>query len=299
MSRLRHAWITHAIQDSDVAAQLAEILKQHRLRIGVDGTESHQGTLLSRERRAAIRKSRVLILLWSAAASQSRDVNVAWLSAFYEDRFIVPCILDVTPLPLCLQTTVFLDLRRSNPSNSERLLSAVRGAPNAANPILHVALRPPAALSRPLEPILRMQQDICACWYRRDRAGMAELKQQLDGIITEHRLLSAPEPSLASLHAYHLMHTYILKHWDAIQDRHPPAAPLLDEAEQYFLELLSITPTDPPIISAFGHVLLLQREREAAAFFMRTALTYAQQNDLTYPAVHVDMATLAELEGES
>jgi hypothetical protein len=55
-------------------------------------------------------------------------------------------------------------------------------------------------------------------------------------------------------------------------------------------------PTDPPTISAFGHVLLLQRDREAAAFFMRTALVYAQQNDFAYPAVQVDRATLAELE---
>lgn len=296
MSRLRHAWITHATEDYPVAAQLVEVLKRQRLRIGVDGARGQTETLLSRERRAAIGQSRVLILLWSAAASQSRHVNVAWLVAFYEDRFIVPCVLDVTPLPPCLQTTVFLDLRRSHPKHPERLISAVKGAPNTANPIVYVTPRPPAALSRPLEPILRMQQDICACWYRRDRAGMAALKQQLDGLIATHRLLLAPHPSLVSLRAYHPMHTYILKHWEAIQDRHPPADPLLDEAEQYFIELLSMMPTDPPTISAFGHVRLLQRDREAAAFFMRMALVYAQQNDFTYPAVQVDRATLAELE---
>lgn len=125
---------------------------------------------------------------------------------------------------------------------------------------------------------------------------MAALQRQLDGVIAKHRLLSAPDPSLASFHAYHLMHTYILKHWEAIQDRHPPADPLLDKVEQYFIELLSMTPTDPPTISAFGHILLLQRDREAAASFMRTALAYAQQNDFTYAAAQVDRATLAELE---
>ncbi len=89
MSRLRHAWIAHAAEDYQVAAQLAEILKRQRLRIGVDGSGSDASASLSRERRAAIAQSRVLVLLWSTTASQSRTVNVAWLAAFYEDRFIV------------------------------------------------------------------------------------------------------------------------------------------------------------------------------------------------------------------
>jgi hypothetical protein len=271
------------------------MLRRQRLRIGVDGPVRSAGTVLSRERHSALGQSRVLILLWSAAASQSRDVNVTWLTAFYEGRFIVPCVLDGTPLPPCLQGTVFIDLRRSHPNHLTRLMSAVKGAPNAANPLVP-APRPPAALTRSLEPILRMQQDICACWYRRNRAGMAVLQRHLDRLIEKHRLLWASEPGLASFHAYHLMHTYILKHWEAILDRQPPADRLLDEAGQHFLALLAMTPTDPPTISSFGHVLLLQRDREAAAFFIRTALAYAQQNGLTYPAVHVDQATLAELE---
>jgi hypothetical protein len=299
VSRLRHAWIAHATEDYHRAVQLAQVLKRQRLRIGIDGSVSHPGASLSMERQAAIGQSRVLILLWSAAASQSRDVNVAWLAAFYEDRFIVPCILDVTPLPACLQTTVFLDLRRANPNHSERLISAVKGAPNAANPIVQVVLRPPAALTRSIEPILRMQQDICVCWYRRDRLGMETLQQQLDRLIQKNGLLSTSDPRLASLYAYHFMHTYILKHWEAIQDRQPPADPLLDKAEHYFLESLSMTPGDPPIISAFGHVLLLQQDRDTAAFFMRTALAYAEQNELTYPALQVDRVTLAKLEAHS
>jgi hypothetical protein len=169
---LRHAWIAHATEDYHRAVQLAQVLKRQRLQIGMDGSVSHPGASLSMERQAAIGQSRVLILLWSAAASRSRDVNVAWLAAFYEDRFIVPCLLDVTPLPACLQTTVFLDLRRANPNHAERLISAVKGAPNAANPIVQVVLRPPAALTRSIGPILRMQQDICVRWYRRDRLGM-------------------------------------------------------------------------------------------------------------------------------
>jgi hypothetical protein len=275
---------------------LAQVLKRQRLRIGIDGSVSHTGASLSLERQAAIGQSRVLILLWSAAASQSRDVNVAWLAAFYKDRFIVPCRLDVTPLPACLQTTVFLDLRRASPNHSERLISAVKGAPNAANPIVQVVWRPPAALTRSIEPLLRLQQDISVCWYRRDRVGMETLQQQLDRLIQSHGLLSTPDPRLASLYAYHCMHTYILNHWEALQDRQPPADPLLDQAEHYFLELLAMTPGDPPMISAFGHVLLLQQDRDTAAFFIRTALAYAEQNELTYPALPVDRVTLAKLE---
>ena len=87
-----------------------------------------------------------------------------------------------------------------------------------------------------------------------------------------------------------------IKHWEAIQDRRPPADPLLDKAEHYFLELLAMAPGDPPMISALGHVLLLRRDRETAAFFMRTALAYAEQNEFTYPALQVDRVTLAKLE---
>jgi len=299
VNHLRHAWIAHATEDYRMAVQLAQVLKRQRLRIGIDGSASYTGASLGLERQAAIGQSRVLILLWSAAAYQSRDVHVAWLAAFYTDRFIVPCMLDVTPLPACLQTTVFLDLRHSNPSPSQRLISAVKGAPNAANPIVQVVLRPPVALTRSLEPILHMQQDICVCWYRRDRIGMAILQQQLDSLITKNSLLSTSDPRLAPLHAYHCMHSYILKHWEAIQDCQPPADPLLDKAEHGFLELLAVTPSDPTIISAFGHVLLLQRDRETAAFFMRTALAYAEQTDFTYPALQVDRVTLAKLEARS
>lgn len=297
VNRSQHAWICHATADHRSAARLAEVLTHRGLRVGVDAADGHTGTLLSRERWAAIQKSRVLLLLWSTAASRSRSVNAEWLAAFYENRFIVPCVLDMTPLPRCLQTTVFLALRRANPNNPERLISAIRGAPNSANPIAHVSQPPHAVLPKSLELILSMQQDICAFWYRRNRDGMASLQQEIDGMMAANRLLSTSDPGQASLYAYHRMHTYILNHWEAIQDRRPPADPLLDEAEQRFLDSLSLLPTDPLIMSALGHVLLLQRDREAAAFFMRTAIAHAQQHDLTYPAMQVDMATLAELEG--
>ncbi len=295
MNRSRHAWICHATADHHSAAQLAEVLTQRGLRVGADSTESYPGTLLSQKRWSAIQKSRVLLLLWSTAAAQSRYVNAEWLTAFYENRFIVPCVLDMTPLPQCLQTTVFLALHRANPNNPERLISAIRGAPNSANPISHVSQPPYAVVPMSIAPILSMQQDICAYWYRRDRAGMANLLEQLNGLMATNRLISASDPSQASLYAYHRMHTYILNHWEAIQDRCPPSDPLLDEAEQRFLDALSVLPTDPPIISALGHVLLLQRDREAAAYFMQTAIAHAQQHDLTYPAMQVDIATLAEL----
>ncbi len=296
MNRSQHAWICHATADQHSADRLAEVLTHRGLRVGAHAADSHANTLLSRERWAAIQKSRVLLLLWSTAASQSRSVNAEWLAAFYENRFIVPCVLDVTPLPSCLQTTVFLALHRANPNNPERLISAICGAPNSANPIAHVSQPPHAVLPQSLAPLFSMQQDICASWYRRDRVSMANLQQQVDRIMATHRLISTSDSAQATLHAYHRMHTYILNHWEAIQDRCPPADPLLDEAGQRFLDSLSMLPTDPLIISALGHVLLLQRDREAAAFFMRTAIALARQHDLTYPAIHVDIATLIELE---
>jgi hypothetical protein len=94
---------------------------------------------------------------------------------------------------------------------------------------------------------------------------MIALQRRLDKLTTKYCLFVVPDLNLAPLYAYHLMRTYILKHWEAIQDRHPPVDPLLDEAEQCFLDLLAITPTDPSIISALGHVRLLQRDCEAAA----------------------------------
>jgi hypothetical protein len=92
------------------------------------------------------------------------------------------------------------------------------------------------------------------------------------------------------------MHTYILKHWEAIQGCQPPADPPLNKAERYVLELLAMTPADPPMISAFGHVLSLQGDCDTAAFFMRTAFACAEQNELTYPALQSDRVTLASLE---
>src|SRR5439155_15305776 len=82
-----------------------------------------------------IRKCRVLVLLWSKAASKSRWVMAEMFTALHSKRYIVPCVLDHTALPQFLQNTAWLDRRRDKASLAKKLCAAIRGAFRGGNKV--------------------------------------------------------------------------------------------------------------------------------------------------------------------
>jgi TIR domain len=106
------AFISHASENSDFAEIIGRALKAGRLRTWVDRSDVRFGSLLRNQIQSAIRDSRVLVLLWSEAAFKSRWVMAEIFMAFYLERFIIPCVLDATPLPQFLASAAYLDYQR-------------------------------------------------------------------------------------------------------------------------------------------------------------------------------------------
>jgi TIR domain len=129
----RHAFISHASADLEIASEIGRTLEREELDAWLDDSEIRLGVLLAEELQAAISACRVLILLWSEAAAASRWVNTEWLAAHHLDRFILPCVLDDTALPQCFEHSVHLDLRRAPQAAIARLAKAVRAASIGAN----------------------------------------------------------------------------------------------------------------------------------------------------------------------
>ena len=57
------------------------------------------------------------------------------LTALHSIRFIIPCVLDRTPLPQFLQNAAYLDRRRDRAEIGEKFCRAIRAAPKRANEV--------------------------------------------------------------------------------------------------------------------------------------------------------------------
>jgi hypothetical protein len=68
------AFLSHASQDVEFAVRVQRSLQANGITAWIDGSNLDFGALLRDELQDAIRNSRVLVLLWSEAASRSRWV---------------------------------------------------------------------------------------------------------------------------------------------------------------------------------------------------------------------------------
>ena len=66
------AFVSHASKDATVADRIEALLEEDGLKVWLDKSEIRLGVLLRKELQTAIKKSRVLILLWSKVAAKSR-----------------------------------------------------------------------------------------------------------------------------------------------------------------------------------------------------------------------------------
>lgn len=129
------AFVSHASGDSKIAAVLVRSLSKSGLTAWIDRSNVGFGQLLRNELHTAIRDSRSLVLLWSKAASRSRWVMAEVFVAFHQNRFIIPCVLDRTPLPQFLGNAAYLDRRRDGNRLGLELCRSVVTAPDHANEV--------------------------------------------------------------------------------------------------------------------------------------------------------------------
>jgi hypothetical protein len=283
------AFISHSSRNRAVAASVEASLEAAGLRVWLDDSELGLGAMLRTELRESIRDSRVLLLLWSRHAAASRWVASEWLSAFHLGRFIVPCVLDGTPLPQCLQGTVFLRMRRITAQATERLARAVREAPDGPNRLPPIMRAESPELAEAIDTIQNGQSAVGEQLARRDIDEAATVQRSVSTAMDRALEAWPVDPMILNLAGYDLKNEYMVKHWDAIQAGRGPRDPLLAASEHRFFETLAIDPTDPAALNGLGSVLIFQRDLEAAEFFIRAALAEAKRRDISYPAAEQDL----------
>lgn len=284
------AFISHSSKNHALAAKVAAGLAAAGLDAWLDDTDITLGALLRAQLQAAIARCRVLILLWSKSASGSRWINAEWLTAYHLDTFIVPCTLDDTALPQCLRATITLPIARLSATALKKLVRAVRNAPasrNALGPPMRSELR---ELKEAIATLLQGQTLMTGQLGSRKFEKAAEIQSLLDATMTRAVAIWPLDPMIVNLDGYHLKNAYMLKHWDAIQAGRAPVDELLQCAERRFFETLSIDPTDPSALNGLGSVLILERELDAAKFFVTAAIAAAKTKGMaSYPAAQQDL----------
>ena len=209
--------------------------------------------------------------------------------ALHQDRFIVPCVLDATPLPQCLQNTIFLRLRGLPAQVAEQLARTIEEAVDSPTPLPPLMRAESAELADAIQQIGHAQLAMMSA-LGDDLEQAAEIQTLLDGVLEAARERWPLDPEIVNLDGYHLKNAYMLEHWDAIQAGRSPEDPLLDQAEQRFFETLALDPTNPSALNGLGNIFIFEREFDAAAFFSRAAIAAARKKGLgTYPEAEHDL----------
>jgi hypothetical protein len=233
-----------------------------------------------------------VVLLWSKPASKSRWVAAEILTSFHMDRFIFPCVVDETPLPQFLGSSVHLDLRRGESGALNHLLSAVGETPAHANAI------PPlmAAASVQLEGTIGMlstaQLKVTSALLRGDADEADQLQRKIDPLMKQAEQAWQYERMIHVLGGYHRKNAYMVKHWAAMQAGVEVKDPLLEEAERCFFEALFVDPLEVSAINGLGSILILERELDAAEFFVRRAIALSEREGVNYSAARQDLETI-------
>jgi TIR domain len=282
------AFLSHASQDAKVADQLNRALRAKRLSMWVDGTHLAFGGLLRESLRTAIQNSRVLILLWSEAASKSRWVMAEMFTAFHLDRFIIPYVLDATPLPQFLANSAYLSLKRDHADIGTKLSRAISAASAGANN--------PAPLLNSRTPVVESlvngigaAQIAVVQAMTQDFEKAEEANRSVESALDSLRKMAPFDLMVLNLSGYQSKNNYMFKHWDAIQAGRAPKDPLLQQAERYFFEALCVDPVDPSALNGLGSILMFERELDAAEFFQRRAIEIVKQSGGNYEAAQHDL----------
>lgn len=200
-----------------------------------------------------------------------------------QTTFIIPCVLDGTDLPYCLQKVLFVALPRVGVELVQELVREIEKAPASAN---HLALAPryaPPELDDLIQTISWNQYEVlkqlgCKDLKVDDKLGEAENAQRkVDKLMHEAENAWPDDIMIVLLGGYHLKNVYQVKYYKSIQAGRPHKDPLIQEAQQRFFKAVSINPTEHRALNGLGNYLDFIREYEAAEFFTLRAIAYGEQ----------------------
>jgi hypothetical protein len=226
-------------------------------------------------------------------------VNLEWLTAFHENRLIIPYVLDDTPLPQCLRNVLYLDIRRDDWSGVIGcLVRTIRDAPDAANQMAPVVKgRGDTELQKAIQEISRGQQAVLGHLINRDPEAAKNEQKSLDALMNEAREKWPLDLMLINLDGYHLKNAYQTRYRDAIQAGRAPKDSLLDQAEKLFFEVLYIDPNDHAALNGLGNLHFFLRDLDTAEFFTRRAIALTKPDSPTYRAYKDDLGRIMHFKG--
>lgn len=293
------AFISHASANADFAEVLDGALQADKLKTWVDRSNVRFGAMLRNQIRAALQDSRVLVPVWSKAAHDSRWVMSEIFTAFYLQRFIVPCVLGTTPLPQFLANAAYLDRRRDNARIGPELCRAVRAAPDTANEAAPVMVSQTSEVQGLIDGVAAGQYVVLAN-VGKDMKKATEDNHIVGDALRTLQTAAPLHPMVLNLAGYQCKNDYMLKHWDAIQAGQAPTDPLLGRGERYFFDSLCVNPNDESAINGLGSILYYERELDAAEFFQRCALDkYFRRTGQVYDAAQHDLESVLWLKNRS
>ena len=293
------AFISHSSHEAALAMRVERRLKDKRISVWLDRSEIRLGQLLRNELQAAIRNSRVVVLIWSKTAASSRWVAAEILTAFHLNRFVIACVADKTALPYFLQTTIYLNLRARKGDWADTLRRAIREAPAAANAVPVAPGFETAALSAAIDALAEGQQRLGAHLDRDNAAGAKKVQTSLDRQMKAALRKWPLEAMIQNLAGYHVKNAYQVKHWAALRAGRPPDDRLLERAERHFYTSLFVNPRDFTALNGLGSILYHRRDLDAAEFFIRRALQLARKARTPYPAAERDLQLVRQAKREA
>ncbi len=291
-------FVSHSSANKRRVGRLVDALEAAGLSVWLDADDIRFGVLLGRQLQEAIRRSRAVVLLWSDKARGSAWVTVEWLSAIQLGRFILPCALDATPLPQCLSTTLFFDLRRSTDAVVERLARQLRDVPSGGSQLTPFARGVEPELGDAIAGVSEAQFAMLDLLVN-DRARARLQQQRAADMLAVAQRRWPLDSDIVNLAGYQAKNDYLLEYWDAVQaGRWPPQDPRLVDSRDRFFECLSVDPRNPSALNGLANTLLLQREFAAAAFFNRSSIELARTQGFRYDAAEQDAALIARFVGD-
>src|SRR5262249_53790871 len=141
-------------------------------------------------------------------------------------------------LPQCLQSSVYLNLRRVGQDEAKRLAREISEAGSSATPVAPLMRAESPELTKAIATIAQRQQDLGDALGRWELDEAAKIQATLDEVMQDARTRWPLDPMIVNLDGYHLKNAYMVKHWDAIQAGRAPRDPLLEQAEWRFFETL-------------------------------------------------------------
>ena len=290
------AFLSHSSENKSVALRLERDLTASHFSVWIDSDNIMGGGLLLDAIQDAIKKSRIIVLLWSGPASKSRWVNSEWQAAYHLEKPIIPCRLDETELPPFLLRLLSCDFRKSYAQGSREVVEALGSPLEVAEP--SPSKEPGKQLGALIAMLTEAQSGVINTLVQSGPIQASAFQTRLDQFMEEALKIGATNAMVLNLAGYHKKNGYMIKHWEAIQKRQSPKDSLLEDSEKFFFSSLSIQPDNPSALNGLGSVLMLRRDLDATEFFIRRALARSKEQRTPYPAAEQDLEMVLRLKKE-